>query len=416
VTKPLTIFNSTIGRTESQGWLGCSRIVAELEGIFAGIPYQSLIDAILAPRIRAFSPLGRFGYPLEALLRAVIASYYLHLKSTAQLVRRLQDDPILAVTCGFDPRDIPHRTTFSRFIGKLTKYQAILDTFIASVTSEVKALIPEFGQIISVDSTPVRSYSNPDKKRVSDPEAAWIVKSGVGKHKEWHFGFKLHMAVDSNLELPIAKKFTLAQASDTQTMLPLLEEAKQQMSWFSPDVIIADKGYDSGYNYRGVVDEFGASPVIPLSARSKGTMPELTGSSSKPCCPAGLTLVYRSKDKRKGRQYQCPDRAGKADCPMTEKCGLKMVWLNPEQDYRRFGYMVKRGTDEWTKIYHKRSASERVFSRLKQTRRLEEHCFRGFDRLNTHTTLSILTMQALALAKAKAGRVDDIRGCVRQVG
>lgn len=93
-----------------------------------------------------------------------------------------------------------------------------------------------------------------------------------------------------------------------------------------------------------------------------------------------------------------------------------MIWLNQGQDYRRFGHTVKRGTDEWTTLYRKRSSSERVFSRLKQTRRLEEHCFRGFDRLNAHTTLSVLVMQALALAKAKDGRVEDIRECVRQVG
>ena len=415
MTKPLTVFNRTIGQQESQGWLGFSKIASELEGIFAGIPYQSLIDAILAPRIRAFSPLGRFGYPLESLLRAVIASYYLHLKNTAQLVRRLQDDPILAITCGFDPRDIPHRTTFSRFMGKLTKYQNILDKFIASVTSEIKTFIPEFGQVVSVDSTPVRTHSNPDKKTISDPEAAWIVKSSLGKHKEWHFGFKLHMAVDSNLELPIAKQFTLANASDTQMMLPMLKEAKQQMPWFKPDVVIADKGYDASYNYQGVVDEFGAIPIIPI--RSRGMTPaELTGSSAKPRCPAGLSLIYRSRDNKKGRRYECPDKAGKMACPLAEKCGLKMVWLSPDQDYRRFGHKIKRGTDEWTKLYHKRSSSERVFSRLKQTRRLEEHCFRGFHKVNTHATLSVLTMQALALAKAKDGKVNEIRECLRQIG
>lgn len=47
---------------------------------------------------------------------------------------------------------------------------------------------------------------------------------------------------------------------------------------------------------------------------------------------------------------------------------------------------------------------------------LEDHCFRGFDRINIHCTLSILVMQALALAKARAGQMDEIRVCVRQVG
>lgn len=38
------------------------------------------------------------------------------------------------------------------------------------------------------------------------------------------------------------------------------------------------------------------------------------------------------------------------------------------------------------------------------------------DRVNTHVTLSVLVMQAVALAKVKAGRVDKIRVCVRPTG
>ena len=127
-------------------------------------------------------------------------------------------------------------------------------------------------------------------------------------------------------------------------------------------------------------------------------------------------MVYRGWDKNKGIQYECPERAGKAICPLLIKCGLKTVWVKPVHDYRRFGYRIKRGTEEWKEFYRKRVSIERVNSRLKETRRLEAHCFRSFDRINIHTTLSVLVMQAVALAKAKAGQVDDIRVCVRQVG
>ena len=63
-----------------------------------------------------------------------------------------------------------------------------------------------------------------------------------------------------------------------------------------------------------------------------------------------------------------------------------------------------------------RGSIERVYSRLKQTRRLEVHCFRKFDSINTQVTLSVLVMQAIALAKVKGGQIDKVRVCVRQVG
>ena len=412
----MTTFYSSNNSEYCQDEFSQSPIVTELEDIFASIPYQKLLKTILSRSIRAFSPLGRLGYPLEALLRGTLASYYLSLESTASIVRRLQEDPILAVTCGFGPRDIPHRSTFSRFKKKLSRYQDLVDQCLNTMTSELRALLPRFGEVVAVDSTPVRSHCDPSKRPVSDPEAGWIVKGGSGKNKDWRFGYRLHMVVDINYELPISRKQTLATVHDVQAILPLLRETKKQLPWFNPDVIIADKGYDSGDNYHSIVQEFDASPIIPLSPKTKQPAPEITGSSAAPYCPGRLSLIYRSWDRKKGIQYMCPARAGRSICPMATECGLKTVWVRPVRDYRRFGYRIKRGTEEWTESYRKRGAIERVNSRLKQTRRLESHCFRGFEAMNIHTTLSVLVMQAVALARAKGGQADKVRVCVRQVG
>lgn len=399
-----------------QDTLGESPVVSELGDIFACIPYKNLLKTILSERTRAFSPLGRPGYSFETLLRGVLASYYLGLKSTAHIVRRLQEDTILAVTCGFDPSNIPHRSTFSRFIKRLSKHQGLVDDCLNQMTSELRAMLPGFGEVVAVDSTPVRSHCNPNKQPVSDPEAGWIVKGGSGKDKDWRFGYRLHMVVDAHYELPISKKQTLAKIQDVQMLLPLLRETKKNLSCFAPDVVLADKGYDSGDNFQGVVQEFDASLIIPLAAKTKEAPLEVTGSPAAPYCPAGLSLVYRSWDRNKGIQYQCPERASRAICPMLLKCGLKTIWVRPVHDYRRFGYRIKRGTEQWKELYRQRGSIERVNSRLKQTRRLESHCFRSFDAVNIHTTLSVLTMQALALATVKAGHMDEIRVCVRPIG
>lgn len=102
--KPLTTFNDTTVVDRRQTNLGTlletTPLAAELDEIFNCVPCQELEDAILAKRTRAFSPLGRFGYSITSLLRAYLAGYVLGVKNTNDLLRRLQEDPVLATVCG----------------------------------------------------------------------------------------------------------------------------------------------------------------------------------------------------------------------------------------------------------------------------------------------------------------------------
>ena len=66
--------------------------------------------------------------------------------------------------------------------------------------------------------------------------------------------------------------------------------------------------------------------------------------------------------------------------------------------------------------HHKRVAVERCNSRLKGTRRLSKHQFRGFERIGVHATLAVLAMMAVALTKAKQGQPEEVRVFARNVG
>ena len=113
---------------------------------------------------------GRPGYPVKALWRAYTASFLLNLPHTNALIRRLQDDAGLRNLCGFGAV-LPHRTTFNRFIGRLSCYAELVEDALARVTDELKTLLPELGDEVAIDSTAVRTHSNPNRKNVSDPEA-----------------------------------------------------------------------------------------------------------------------------------------------------------------------------------------------------------------------------------------------------
>jgi len=197
VQNPLTVFNNATKELESQTSLGglasYTPLSTELDEIFNCIPYQKLINAMLDAKTKLISPLGRPGYSLEALIKAYLAGYILGVKSTNDLIRRLQENPVLALICGFDiTKPLPHRTTFNRFFNKLTKYQGLVDECLAEVASRLHEIIPDFGEIIAIDTTPIHSHSHPNKNPISDPEAGFVYKGGAqGKYK-WGFGYYFH--------------------------------------------------------------------------------------------------------------------------------------------------------------------------------------------------------------------------------
>jgi hypothetical protein len=177
-------------------------MVSELLAIFAALDASALLRTLAAYRRT-----GRKGYSLTALWQAYLASYYLNLSCTNDLIRHLQDNPLLAAVCGFD--SLPSRWTFNRFYNRLSHHADQVQELIASLSDELARLLPGFGKQLAIDSTIVLAYSNPDKQTkeggISDPDASWTTKSyKKGSHqgreenqgnqvskdgkKEWFFG------------------------------------------------------------------------------------------------------------------------------------------------------------------------------------------------------------------------------------
>ena len=68
---------------------------------------------------------------------------------------------------------------------------------------------------------------------------------------------------------------------------------------------------------------------------------------------------------------------------------------------------------EWKLLYRRRMCVERTFSRLKETRRLRDHRYRGLAKVELHCLLAVITLQAKALVQAREG--GPIRAAVRKV-
>ena len=129
--------------------------LGELAAIFA-----SLCDDALLSRLQEYRPTGRQGYPLKALWRAYVGSFVLNLAHTNALIRRLEGNPEFRALCGF-AGPLPHRTTFNRFIRRLSHHADLVEATFADLTHQLKALIPGLGNEVAVDATTVRSHATP---------------------------------------------------------------------------------------------------------------------------------------------------------------------------------------------------------------------------------------------------------------
>jgi hypothetical protein len=91
-----------------------------------------------------------------------------------------------------------------------------------------------------------------------------------------------------------------------------------------------------------------------------------------------------------------------------------VITVQPGDDLRKIG-PVARVPTQWKKLFSRRSAVERVNSRLKETRRLQDFCFRRLRKATAHCLLSVLTLQASAVAQARMGGLVGVRQCLRKV-
>jgi len=158
-----------------------------------------------------------------------------------------------------------------------------------------------------------------------------------------------------------------------------------------------DSAYDSYENYRFVIEEIGATPIIALNPR--GRLDAVTESSlyladdGSYTCVAGFKVVYWGKDKKRGRlKFRCPAALGKCQCLFRTTCSLssygRSFYLHPERNYRLIG-PIPRGTDQWQEKYNARTSVERAYSEEKGSHRLADTRVRGLANVRIHVYLAL---------------------------
>ena len=395
---------------------------------FLAAALDSLHDRPLLEALQAYRPTGRAGYPLRPMLRAYLAKFILNIRYNNQLLERLRGSRKLRDVCGFGS-DVPSESSLSRFVTRLAGHQDLVEQCLISSTDELRELapkvkrrkgkqdqpLPPLGAVLAVDSTLFETYSNPNRKVVSDPDARWGLKHSSkakdGK-QEWGFGYKMHLISDATHGVPLAFIITPANENDSTQLPPALRKTLAAYPWMEPGCLLADRGYDSLANHQFLVG-LGIIPVIHIRkpTAQDGLYDGIYNAEGKPTCLGQQPMAYIRTDPETGAHlFRCPSEG----CPLKKE-GTKAVvhcdteiWEEKDANLRVLG-PLPRFTEAWKRLYRLRMSIERVFRSLKHSRGLEGHCVRLLRKITLHATLSVLTFQATALTRLRAKDADRMR-------
>lgn len=378
----------------------------------------ALFDLLSAGHLWEHRYRGRYGYPLQAMWRAYLVSFFLHMGSTNELINRLKYDHPLRELCGL-PSKLPDRRTFNRFIKRLTEphHADMVEQVLASVTGKHKELAPDLGDELAIDSTTVRTHCSPHRKTKrsgrkerSDPEAWWEIHHTTQSKKgneEYIFGYRMQMVSDANHEVPFGFILTPANRNDSPMLTKVMDKVLGQLSWLKPTVLTADRGYDSYKNF-DYLDGKGIYPIIKIKASQHGELKKgVYTKDGVPTCMNNIPMNYVQSDPKKGHLYRCAGCEKKGSMVGGVPHCQDEYWQDPSVDLRLFGPPdVRREGPAWKAYYDKRYSIERIFRSLKHTRRLERHHVRGFNHIRLHCLMSVLVYSATILVNKQAGLND----------
>ena len=366
---------------------------------------EKLEAADISPIEKALTPpagaRGRRPLPRRPMIRAFMAMPILDIRNISALRERLMNNSALRDACGFAGR-VPSRPTFSRVFGQLAKMPELLEESWTRGLKELRKRLPNLGRDVAVDSTSVRTNANPNRDPVSDPEAGLGKKNSARARGggEWFFGYKVHTVADANHDVPLALTVTSGNESDMNNLVAPIE--KMTRSGIRPEVVIADRGYDSKKNSEWL-HRRGITPVIHKKKTKSGIHVRgkrkysLTGT---PLCECGRERPFVRTDPETAERVYGPvegcERGGKFEGFSSCEFPVK---VNPESDVRLFGGAIRRDGPEWKKTYRKRWSVERVFSGWKDRGALSAHSFRGLSRIRLLALLYALADVSARIVK-----------------
>ncbi|MNW42691.1 Transposase DDE domain protein [compost metagenome] len=209
-------------------------------------------------------------------------------------------------------REAPSIATLSRVFAEFTKKDLAKRLFEDLVTRCKHEGIID-GSHIAIDSAAILAYEKKQPKRKSEQtgHANWGAKFDSFGNKMTWFGYKLHLAVDTKSELPLALEVTPAHVNDGEMAPGLIEKVTVDKH---TRFFILGAGYDQMKVYEAA-RKMKAQAIIPLNPRGEKEPPAGMTTNGTPCCSMGFTMTYWGADGDY-LKFRCPHATSKVDCPL----------------------------------------------------------------------------------------------------
>lgn len=416
---------------------------------------KSLPDEALVSKLEKERGGGRNDYPVRAIWNSILAGIVYQHSSIESLIRELKRNAQLRELCGFDPlkgsKAVPSSMAYSRFLVILITNHELVEGMFTEMVISLQEILPDFGTDLAFDGKAIQSLAPGKKKTDSEiantikdyrreNDADWGVKKYKGEDKngkawekvKYWFGFKLHLIVDANYELPVAYKLTKASLGEQ----PVMRELFKELAEAHPKLIdqcehaMGDKGYDSKetitqlwltHKIKPVIDirntwRDGDSTRLLVSKEIENVTYDYQGVVYCHCPSTGEVrkMAYGGFEKdRHSLKFLCPALHYGIECKGAPNCPVKKHLRIPFRENYRIFTPVARSTHKWKRLYNKRTSVERVNSRLEVSFGFEKHYIRGIDKMNLRCGLALCVMLAMALGRVKLNQFELMRSLVK---
>lgn len=295
-------------------------------------------------------------YRTRSFLLADVLRWMLHLGSTQELIRKLEQHPHLAGAVNFTPGEIPDKATFGRrrMVIPLADLKAVLNALVKALTQ--MKVIDGRAWVIDLTRLPTNSSVSkeyPTSNGKSDPEAAFA--GYPDNDGGLQFGYSLLFVVDFKTELPFALLFTGGAAHDGPLAESLLDQARHDHPDLAErcELATGDASYDAVPIFQYILKRLQAMPVITKNPRN----------AADPL----------------------------ADLATDEFC----LFRRPGPCHRA--------------LFNSRTAVERTNSRIKLTFNLRYHKQRGWNVVEHCALFAVIAMLSVAWVAMETGHPEKIR-------
>jgi hypothetical protein len=435
---------ATIPQRELFTWKEIEHL-GDLERLRLVLDY--LPDEGLMRRLEAEREHGRDEWPVRAVWNSILAGVVYQHGSIESLRRELSRNGQLRWLCGFKTgrlgKPVPPASTYTRFLKKLLGMTEEIEAMFDGLIEQLRKELPDLGQVLALDGKALRSVARRapkaqgrDGRRDLDADTGaksyWVEQENGNRWKQvkYWFGYKLHLVVDANYELPVGFRVTRASCSEIPEGKELIQALKQKHPGIVGrcEYLTADKGLDDTELNTMLWDEYGIKPLIDIrncwrdgekTKRVDGTHNAVYDYQGTVYC-YDMRLGYRRpmayggfEETRGTLKYRCPVRHYGCQCHWRSQCEIQgAIRIKLDQDRRIFTPLA-RSSYKWKDLYKKRTAVERVNSRLDVSFGFEQHFIRGLEKMKVRVSLAMVVMLSMALGRIQEKQKEHMRSLVQ---